>query len=771
MSKSANKLYEFDVFRLDATERVLWRNGEMLTLPPKVFDTLLTLVENEGRVVSKAELMETIWADAFVEESNLSQNIYTLRRTMGIDEQGRQFIETVPRRGYRFAASVRALSANPVQTADEEHPKERFVENAATSPSSESPESDLDSFLFSDTTVDSKAYASTQTPLVSLVALEEKVRSRSSLRYALWAGLGVLLLSALGFGLYKSVTRRVKDKESNIAPIEQLRFQRLTDSGDVVSPTISPDGKWLAYVRLEGEQGSLWVKQIATGSSVQILPPSRKGYYSLAFSQDSSYVFFREEVDGGAIYQTSVVGSTPKKVAERVWSDFSFSPDGKQFAFIRRDVVRNAHLLVLSNTDGSGERELSARTSPDDYRGNPAWSPNGAKLVVAAGVQEQFFPKLLTIDVSTGKEEEMKTPRWRAVSRILWTPSGKHLIVAARDINESTSQLWMISYPDGEVRRLTNDLEAYFWLSISADGRMLVTRQQKIISHLWLLSDGDIKTARQLTFGGRNFDGYVGLAWMPDGKILFSALSGHITDLHLMNTDGGNRIQLTSNAGQDNTYPTVSRDGRYIVFISNRSGSAQVWRMENDGRNQKQLTFGEVQKERAQSAGLSADGKEVLFIKRGSGPAAIWKVAIEGGTSVQVSHLTDAAAESFLSVSPDGKWMAYRHSSVQPEAKSEDPTVRIGVLPSDGNGEPKLFDLPMRRPIIQWSADSSTFDYSAGAFNSSILFRQPFAGGESQKLLDFPDRIFNFAWSPDGKNLVVARGTQQGDAILITNLP
>ncbi len=102
------------------------------------------------------------------------------------------------------------------------------------------------------------------------------------------------------------------------------------------------------------------------------------------------------------------------------------------------------------------------------------------------------------------------------------------------------------------VRRLTNDLESYFWLSLSADGRMLVTRQQRIISHLWLLTDGDVKKARQLTFGGRNLDGYVGLAWTPDGKIVFSAFASNITDLYSMNADGSNRVQLTANAGQDN---------------------------------------------------------------------------------------------------------------------------------------------------------------------------------------------------------------------------
>jgi len=735
MSQVSTKLYEFGAFRLDASERVLWRGEEMIVLPSKVFDTLWMLVKEEGRVVSKSELMEAIWADAFVEESNVSQNIYTLRRTLGVDEQGRQFIETIPRRGYRFAVPVKLLEG---------------ASNGGVSAN------------------DSQAIAADQTELVTPSAPAEKeIRPRSALRYGLFAVLGILILSALGFSVYQFVNRRAE--KDHIAPIEQLRFQRLTDSGDVIHPTISPDGERMAYTRLDEEQGSVWIKQIATGNSIQILPPSRKGYRSLAFSPDGQYLFFRDEADSGSIYQTSAFGGALKEVADNVWSDFSVSPDGKRLAFVRRDIGRNPYLLILSNIDGSGERQLIASQSPlGDGGVAPAWSPDGLKFIVVGGLQWQD-PILLTIDVATGQKTELKAPIWRAVTRAIWTPNGKHLILAARAIDEQTSQLWMLPYPEGAIRRLTNDLEAYFWLSLSADGRMLVTRQQRVVSHLWLLAGADLKKARQLTFGVRNFDGYNGLAWTPDGRIIFSALTNNFTDLYSINPDGSNRVQLTANAGQDNTFPAVSSDGRYIVFTSNRAGSRQIWRMDIDGRNQKQLTFGEGQKESAQYAALSSDGREVFFIKRSAEPEAIWKVSIEGGTPVRVSRLTGASAEGFLSISPDGKWLAYYHVSANQRPRDEH-TLRIGVLPADGAAELKLFDLPVRRPITQWSADSTAFDYAAG-LNSSSLRRQHLDSGESQKLCDFPDRIFNLAWSRDGKNLVVSRGEQQGDALLITNLP
>src|SRR5262249_36338181 len=109
MRKQIKQLYEFGPFCLDASERLLIRDGRVAPLPPKVFDTLLVLVENSGRVVSKDELMQSLWPDTFVEESNLTQNISQLRRALGDGTTDAQYIETIPKRGYRFVASVQPV--------------------------------------------------------------------------------------------------------------------------------------------------------------------------------------------------------------------------------------------------------------------------------------------------------------------------------------------------------------------------------------------------------------------------------------------------------------------------------------------------------------------------------------------------------------------------------------------------------------------------------------------------------------------------------------
>src|SRR5262252_10166880 len=118
MSHQPKPIYEFGPYRLDAAERLLWRDGEVVPLQPKVFDLLLALVERHGRLLEKDELMRVVWPDAIVEEANLANNISILRKTLG--ENGQQFIETVPKRGYRFVASVKKVAEERAEQISQE---------------------------------------------------------------------------------------------------------------------------------------------------------------------------------------------------------------------------------------------------------------------------------------------------------------------------------------------------------------------------------------------------------------------------------------------------------------------------------------------------------------------------------------------------------------------------------------------------------------------------------------------------------------------------
>src|SRR5216684_4491216 len=113
MTNGQKHLYEFGQFRVDAGERVLLRSGEVVPLPPRVFDTLLLLVRNSGRALDKDVLMKELWPDTFVEEANLAQHISLLRKVFGESRTEPQYIETIPRRGYRFLATVNEIQAIP----------------------------------------------------------------------------------------------------------------------------------------------------------------------------------------------------------------------------------------------------------------------------------------------------------------------------------------------------------------------------------------------------------------------------------------------------------------------------------------------------------------------------------------------------------------------------------------------------------------------------------------------------------------------------------
>src|SRR5262245_38304519 len=115
MNRQSKQIYEFGPFRLDPTERLLARDGAAIPLMPKSFDLLLALVEHHGHLLEKDELLELVWPDTFVEEANLSSNISLIRKALGDGENGHKFIETVPKRGYRFVAGVREIGAEQAE--------------------------------------------------------------------------------------------------------------------------------------------------------------------------------------------------------------------------------------------------------------------------------------------------------------------------------------------------------------------------------------------------------------------------------------------------------------------------------------------------------------------------------------------------------------------------------------------------------------------------------------------------------------------------------
>ncbi|MGI9074300.1 MAG: protein kinase domain-containing protein [Bryobacteraceae bacterium] len=548
--------------------------------------------------------------------------------------------------------------------------------------------------------------------------------------------------------------------------VTAAKLTRLTTDGKVALAAISPDGKYMVQVVDDAGQQSLWTTQVATQSAVQVAPPAKVQYYGLTFSADANYIYFVRNQEGlplRVLYQTPVLGGATRKIWEAVDSPVTFSPDEKQFAFIRIDASRGETSLVIANTDGSGERRLTRELAPKAFlTGGPTWSPDGK--AVASGIMTPTGDKqpfqLIEVAVEGGAERAVSVYPWSAIDQVQSLRDGSGFLLPAAD--KSTGyfyQMWYVSRVSGAVRRLTHDLSTYYGASLTADSKALLTVQSDPISNLWVASRGDSARARQITSG--KFDGLTGVAWTPDNQIVYGTRE---FDLWIMHADGSHRKRLT-NDEHNNRYVAVSPNNRYIVFESWRgeSAHAHIWRMDLDGGNPKRLTSGDGWNTSPQ---VSPDGRWVVYESNASGKWRMWKVSIEGGVATPV---LDNVSRRFA-ISPDGKAIACLCML------SNGGSFKLGTVAFDGGQPQKEFEIPQGATYntaewrLTWSPDGRAIEFPVTRGGVDNLWRQPLDGGRAVQITDFKsDRIYGLDWSRDGTQLALARGRVTRDAVLITD--
>jgi serine/threonine protein kinase/Tol biopolymer transport system component len=569
--------------------------------------------------------------------------------------------------------------------------------------------------------------------------------------------LSTLALVLIGISVYKFETRK-----KTLAPFQIMTIERLTTSGTARRVTISPDGKYVAYVTGEAGMQSLWVRQTATRSDLRIIPPTAEYYVGLTFSPDGNYVYYVRTPSAyvpGALYQIPALGGESQKVAERVHSPVAFSPEGKRAAFIRENPGSETALMV-TGADGTGERQISARKIPDPFvESGMAWSPDGKIIAIGAYSGGECY--VITVQISDGSVRRVGTKGWRHILRVAWLADSSELALAAMEAPNAPVQIWELSYPDGPARRITNDLNDYVDLDVTADSSALVTVLRELRSNLWLDPGITASQAKQISFGAATQEGLFGLSWTAEGRIAYASLATGRRELWVMDADGSHPRRLTSDADlQFFSSPSSCPDGA-ILFASGVYGSANIWSIDPDGGNRKQLTFGGTNG----APSCSSDGKWAVFNASHGGDYALWRVPIQGGTPEQLTNY----ASSYPSVSPDGKWIAF-NDYVLPS------TTRIGVIPFAGGHPVRTFDYSASPfagyPIIRWTGDGRDLTYIRDQQGVSNLWAQPLDGSPPRQVTDFTNgQIFNFAWSKDGHQLALARGFQTSDVVLIHSSP
>jgi Tol biopolymer transport system component len=227
--------------------------------------------------------------------------------------------------------------------------------------------------------------------------------------------------------------------------------------------------------------------------------------------------------------------------------------------------------------------------------------------------------------------------------------------------------------------------------------------------------------------------------------------------------------QLTKNAGDLHQYPNVSPDGKTIFFNSNRSGTNHIWRMDISGANQAQVTFGEKDVELHPQ--ISPDGASLYYIRKSPNASTINRKSL---TDEKIETLTEEgnfAPDSFLTLSPDGKFLAFHNRREKVSEEGEKRNYQIVVIPTGGGEAPKFFNLPASRLVVHWTNDSSALDYIENDPEGARIWRQPLDARKPPTPVIFLPKSFlhNFAWSANGERLALSRGQQLNDAILLTN--
>jgi TolB protein len=567
--------------------------------------------------------------------------------------------------------------------------------------------------------------------------------------YVYWSGRG-----APSTGGAETGTRR----------FASIALNRMTTTGTAGLAAISDDGRYVAYVVTEDGKSGLWLRQVATTSNVPIVPPAEVRFNGVTFSPDGNYVYYSfypaREVFGN-LYQVPVLGGGSRRIVEDVDGGVSFDPEGKRFAFVRNTALTREAALIIADAGGSNLKTLGTRKAPNRYKvQSVAWSPDGKSIAALADRDEALQTDIVLVDVATGKETVLGNHAWRSVTYVAWLPDGNALLINAQEANgESTSQIWLVPVPGGEPRRITNDLSTYLGLSLTADGKSFVSVRNDLRSRVWLV-DASGKDARVISTGAAADDGVNGLAWSPDGRLVYTSAGAGNFDIWIMDADGRNRVQLTSDKAHD-SWPAVTSDGRRIVFVSERGGARGLWIMGIDGGEQRRI--GSVTVNPRPS--LSADSKWIYYTDPGS---RNFRIGIEGGdpVPVEVSAPVGAAASPLPPgfhepvPSPDGTMIAGHYQDRVQHSE------RIAVVPLDGSA-PKLFpNVPIP---MYWSGDGKSLLYlvtRAGAMN---LWRQPIAGGPALQVTHFSDQtMFNGALSPDQKRWAIVRGNVSADVVLVS---
>jgi serine/threonine protein kinase len=573
----------------------------------------------------------------------------------------------------------------------------------------------------------------------------------------------LLLIAGAGYGFYSLFANRTVT-----IPFQSFAVSQVTNSGKATFAAISPDGKYVVSVVDDNGKESLWLRNVPTGSNTQVLEPDPLIIRSPAFSPDGNYIFYRKAVDATQnefrVYRMPVLGGTPQLLARDVDRGPTLSPDGKRMAYIRaNDPEVGKYRLLSSNLDGSDEKILQIAQVP--MPDNLSWSPDGTRIAFISHSQGKAQGQINIFEIASSKDTPLTSFSDRVFTNLAWTPDGHGLVVnfTDRTSGATNQQIGFVSYPAGRFQSLTNDTHGYRTLSLSGDGKAMVSIQSQE-SDTVSVQPAKGKGTPSAVSGLPNQAVIQGVDWDAHGDLIVTTT----TSILRMSADGSRQSTLLSDPSETIQSSSVcGREGPILFATYLREGKASIniWRVEADGSSPKQLTT----ENGADYPLCSPDG--ATFYYWGHNTYRVTKMPIDGGSpeTVKATVIPNGFMLGAVNLSPDGKWMPLIAALGNVATQTAAHKIALVDLAANSGAPPRYID---PRPDISFpiafTPDGKAVAYTIVENGVGNVWAQPLDGSPGHRLTNFTsDQLRVFQFSPDGKTLGVTRAHVVSDVVLL----